>query len=491
MTASERTHSEGSVATAACDVSEDYAGLLIDRLAATIIDDSLPLKEVERDLRGSVAQVAIKKRGLDKRETANRCGVTEKSIENYLKESRNNPKSPEREVARALQDEMLSLEEIYNSVSPILSPTRNFTLDDAKRAVEKLIRTGEVQEYPGHKYRAVERPAIRHPATVESHRDLVDQKARDLDYIVLRQKEATEDDVQRRTQRYSRVVGDSNLVRIDFTVDVAEENLGEFYEKLSGAIAKLTMKEEKKKGKSRVRLLLGMRSVTSMLVVALVAFSLCVLGTKSSVVDSLVGSIADGLLPVAEAADGNGDGENGRSWELDKDPKPQDEDEDNPAAADEDEPEVVGGGGSLDDEDDPGVGVADEDEEDEYLPPRAEPGDVNMDDDVNIGDVVNLLMFLQFGGHSPACPGAADIDGDGFLDMRDPLVLLQVLYLGGADRPWLGDVDADRRNSPVEQRDEDAPDGDAGADADAPKLLEDGANVEHDGRVECGEEIAL
>ncbi len=87
---------------------DDHSGLLIDRLAASIVDESLPLKDVEKELRGCVAEVAVKKRGLGKREIASRCGVTEKSIDNYLKESRANPKSPEREIARLLQDGALS-----------------------------------------------------------------------------------------------------------------------------------------------------------------------------------------------------------------------------------------------------------------------------------------------------------------------------------------------------------------------------------------------
>jgi hypothetical protein len=409
--------------------SDDYAGLLIDRLAATIIDDSLPLKEVERDLRGSVAEVALKRRGLDKRETANRCGVTEKSIENYLKEARSNPKSPEREVARALQDEMLTLEEVYEKVSPVLAPTRNFTLDDAKRALEKLIRTGEVKEYPGHRYRAVDRPAIRYPSTLEAHRELVDQKARDLDYVVLRQKEATEVDLGRRGQRYSRVVGDSNLVRIDFTVDVAEGELPEFYEKLSEAIAKITMGEEKKRGKSRVRLILAMRAVKALLLLALLGglFSL--------------GSWFRAPLALA----GEPGAENGRSWELDR-VGPQDADADHPAANED----GGGGGGSLEQPGGAaeGVGVSPDGDEEEYAggedpdgaagpaaageePERPiVPGDVNGDEVVDIADVLFLISYVNLGGAAPECDARGDVDGNGIVDLQDAFVLLSHLYLG-------------------------------------------------------------
>ena len=423
MPVSNRAPSNG-VVKPVCSDPDDYAGLLIDRLAATIIDDSLPLKEVERDLRGSVADVAIRRRGLDKRETASRCGVTDKSIENYLKETRNNPKSPEREVARTLQDQMLSLEEIYESVSPILSPTRNFTLDDAKRALEKLIRTGEVQEYPGHKYRAVERPAVRYPATVEGHRELVDQKARDLDYIVLRQKEAREEDLERRDQRFSRVVGDSNLVRIDFTVDVAEGDLDGFYEKLSGAIAKLTMKEEKKKGRSRVRLLLGMRSVTTA-VRGVTALALLV-GLTGLLLPS-------GLMSDLNAGD-RGEGDVGRSWELDN--RPEAEDEDAPAA---DEEEVAGAGGNLEDSQGEvdGVGMAPDGDEEQPAPADdedAEPlprlGDANLDGQVDVVDPLILISFLQLDGDVVPCAAAADVDNNRLLQLQDAVLLLRHLFLG-------------------------------------------------------------
>lgn len=241
---------------------EDSSGLLIDRLAANIVDESLPLKDVEKELRGCVAEVAVKKRGLGKREVANRCGVTEKSIDNYLKEARANPKSPEREIARLLQDGSLSLEEIYEEVRPILCHGRNFTLDDAKRALDRLIKIGELEELPGKRYKGAEKPSITKPLTLEAYRGLVDEKARDLDYIVIAQKELALSDLQPKgNQKFSRVVEDTNLIRIDFTVDLPEGGLPEFYEKLSTEIAKLTLRYEKKKGAVRVRVVVGMRTV--------------------------------------------------------------------------------------------------------------------------------------------------------------------------------------------------------------------------------------
>lgn len=392
---------------------DEYTGLLIDRLAAAIVDDSLPLKDVERELRGCVADVAIKKRGLDKRETAARCGVTEKSIENYLKETRANPKSPEREIARALQDEMLSLEEIYEKVRPVLSQAKNFTLDDAKRSLEKLIRTGEVKEYPGHKYRAVDRPSIRYPATVEAHRELVDQKARDIDYVVLTQKEASEEDIQRRTQRFSRVVGDTNLVRIDFTVDVAEEDLPDFYEKVTAEIAKLTMKHEKKKGASRVRLLLGMRSVTALLLAVL----LPLVPWRSPAEDGNRDRAYDILATIEDD-----------SWELDNRP-------DNDIRSKGGHRRGINGGSSAG-----GLTtLRDRDAERAWQVPAgselpANPdrmvGDVNFDNQINMTDVIVLVRYLHDEVDDLPCLHAGDADGNGALDMSDPLHLLQWLFLG-------------------------------------------------------------
>ncbi|MEM7235513.1 MAG: dockerin type I repeat-containing protein [Planctomycetota bacterium] len=367
---------------------EDYAGLLIDRLATTIVDDSLPLKEVEKELRGCVADVAVHRRGLAKRETASRCGVTETSIENYRKEVRPNPKSPEREIARVLQDSMLSLEEVHAAVFQTLASSRNFTLDDAKRALEKLIRTGEVQEYPGHKYRAVERPSIRYPETVEAHRQLVDQKARDLDYIVLKQKEAEEDEVLRKPgQRFSRVVGDTSLVRVDFTVDVDPENLPEFYEELSKGIAKITMKHEKKRGKSRVRLLLGMRSVVASLLIAF-------------------------FLLIPKLSGDEGDGGASTSWELD---------------------DVI-----LRDS---GDGPADSAAATSFGLIRR--GDVDLDLNIGITDAVILTKYMAGEILELPCARTADVNQDQRVNFVDAILLIEVLYRGSGGSAMIdfGDVD--------------------------------------------------
>jgi len=425
---------------------DGYAGLLIDRLAATIIDDSLPLKEVERDLRGSVAEVAVKKRGLAKRETASRCGVTEKSIENYLKEARNNPKSPEREVARAVQDEMLTLEEIYERVAPVLRHSRDFTLDDAKRSLDKLIRTGEVREYPGHEYRAVDRPSIRYPNTPEAHRELVDQKARDLDYVVLRQKEATESDLERRGQRYSRVVGDSNLVRIDFTVDVAPDQLPQFYEKLSESIAKITMKLEKKKGTSRVRLVFAMRSVVcTMLALALLFLPVPTLDAPTAAAEERPDGRSwelDRLPPaqvdappvrrgagerVVEIRNGGPDEEEPGGEPAGEDPDGEDPDGEDPDGEDPDgeDPDGDSGGGGV-------VFIGPGDREGIDGNPFLR-GDVNVDERVDVTDIVFLLNYLRGFLDEVPCEDGADVDDSGRIDVADAVELFSFLFLGRVD----------------------------------------------------------
>lgn len=399
---------------------EDSSGLLIDRLAASIVDESLPLKDVEKELRGSVAEVAVKKRGLGKREVANRCGVTEKSIDNYLKEVRANPKSPEREIHRLLQDGSLSLEEIYEGVRPTLCHGRHFTLDDAKRALDKLVRTGEVEEVPGKRYKGSERPTICNPVTVEAYRDLVDEKARDLDYVILRQKEVSAHELHPKgAQKFSRVAGDTNLIRIDFTADIPEEGIPEFYEKLSAEIARLTLKYEKKKGGTRVRVIIGMRAVAFLLAGLL----FLVFGSPR--------------LDAQDAAPAGGDAGQtiemaGRhceeTWELDS---------------------RMGGGGDqqsdpLVDQDDPvdpnDPNSAGRDRRD--LPTVIVRGDANLDHMVDVSDAIMILGYLTQ-GKAISCSRAADVNADGRLSLVDPVRLIRFLFLNEVDEVEIGrEVDA-------------------------------------------------
>ncbi len=393
---------------------DDSSGLLIDRLAASIIDESLPLKDVEKELRGSVAEVAVKKRGLGKREVANRCGVTEKSIDNYLKEARANPKSPEREISRLLQDGPLSLEEIYEGVRPILCHGRHFTLDDAKRALEKLIRTGGVEELPGKRYQGADRPVIAIPASVDAYRDLVDEKARDLDYIILRQKEVAPTDLPAKgSQHFSRVVGDSSLVRIDFTAEVPEEKLPEFYEKVSEEIARLTLKYEKKKGRTRVRIIIGMRTMA--LVVAALLGALFFVHAPNVHADGSASSTID------KAGRSKND-----SWELDS------------RAA----PGMGGGGGQSGqnptvDVDDPIDPYAQGDNDRRNLPAVFLTGDANLDRTVDMSDAIAMIDFIARGADIP-CENAADVDRDGVVSYIDPIRLIRFLFAGDGSVNGIG-----------------------------------------------------
>ncbi len=362
--------------------------LLLNRLATSIVDESLPLKEVERELRGTVADIAVRQRGINKKELASRCGVTEKSIENYLKETRTNPKSPDREIVRLLQDQALSLEEVYEAVFPVLSMERNFGLDDVKRILDKLLKTGEITELSGRRYKAASGPSIRCPMTPEAYRGLVDQKAKDLDYIVLKQKEVEDSDLgEDKMKRYSRSVDGTSLIRIDFTVDIPEEDLADFYEKLSSQIAKMTLKYEKKKGKSRVRLLLGLRNVVSLLLATLLTFLPA--GNLMTEEDDQSWEL-DNVAPVG-AADLKGPEE---SWELDF----------------EEEPPLGEG---------PRTGLQ------QVFFIR---GDVNSDYRIDVTDATDLLSHI-FLAEPVNCEDAGDVDDNGKLELPDPVNILKFLFV--------------------------------------------------------------
>lgn len=392
-----------------------HSDFLIDRLASSIVDESLPLKEVERELRGMVADIAVHQRGLAKKEVASRCGVTEKSIENYLKDSRSNPKSPEREVARVLQDQALSLEEVYDAVFPVLCQERHFTLDDAKRALDKLLKTGEVTEQPGRTYRAVKRPAIRCPVTDEAYRELVDQKARDFDYIVLNQKAVQKEDLnEEKLKRFSRVVKDTNLVRIDFTVDIDEDDMPDFYETLTKQIAKMTMKYEKKKGKSRVRLLLGMRSVGMFLMMLCLTAALVIAPRDVALTDE--SWELDNADPAAAPAD--------ESWELDN--------------VDDEEMDPFKDGGDDIELDLNGGGAGDDGPFDNLPTPKFVRGDTNTDAEVDLTDSIVLLRHL-FLADTMNCEDSGDADDSGLLNLNDALIILQhVIYGSEPSEVFLG-----------------------------------------------------
>jgi hypothetical protein len=60
-------------------------------------------------------------------------------------------------------------------------------------------------------------------------------------------------------------------------------------------------------------------------------------------------------------------------------------------------------------------------------------GDANGDGEINITDPVNVLNFLFTGGVAPVCDDAADSNDDGEIIITDPVVTLGYLFLGSAE----------------------------------------------------------
>jgi hypothetical protein len=65
-------------------------------------------------------------------------------------------------------------------------------------------------------------------------------------------------------------------------------------------------------------------------------------------------------------------------------------------------------------------------------PPDFRRGDAVADGQVNIADAIGILDALFLSGGSLGCLEAADIDDSGSLDLTDPVLLLEHLFLGGA-----------------------------------------------------------
>ena len=59
------------------------------------------------------------------------------------------------------------------------------------------------------------------------------------------------------------------------------------------------------------------------------------------------------------------------------------------------------------------------------------PGDVNLDYGLDITDAIAILNQLFLGVEGVLCDAAADFNGDGSVNMGDPVGLLSYLYLGG------------------------------------------------------------
>ncbi len=60
-------------------------------------------------------------------------------------------------------------------------------------------------------------------------------------------------------------------------------------------------------------------------------------------------------------------------------------------------------------------------------PKCCQPGDLDMDCDVDITDLYLLIEFLYHGG-TPPNPNAADVDGDGEYTMSDVVCLIKYIF---------------------------------------------------------------
>jgi hypothetical protein len=70
---------------------------------------------------------------------------------------------------------------------------------------------------------------------------------------------------------------------------------------------------------------------------------------------------------------------------------------------------------------------------------QANPGDCNIDGNVDLSDAVGALWYL-FMGSEIECLPAAEVTGDGRVDISDPIYLLQYLFASGPPIPKTGPV---------------------------------------------------
>jgi len=62
-------------------------------------------------------------------------------------------------------------------------------------------------------------------------------------------------------------------------------------------------------------------------------------------------------------------------------------------------------------------------------------GDVNEDGQSDISDQIMVLNFLFLGGAQPSCMDSADANDDGTVNIADPSMALAALFLGGEPIP--------------------------------------------------------
>ena len=56
-------------------------------------------------------------------------------------------------------------------------------------------------------------------------------------------------------------------------------------------------------------------------------------------------------------------------------------------------------------------------------------GDANADGGVDLSDAAHTLNYLFLGGPAPSCPDASDVDDNALLEINDPILILNWLFL--------------------------------------------------------------
>ena len=67
--------------------------------------------------------------------------------------------------------------------------------------------------------------------------------------------------------------------------------------------------------------------------------------------------------------------------------------------------------------------------------PPIRRGDATADGVINITDAIAILEYVFLGGRPPACPGAANTNGDRYFDIADAVYLLNFIFYGGRAPP--------------------------------------------------------
>ena len=73
---------------------------------------------------------------------------------------------------------------------------------------------------------------------------------------------------------------------------------------------------------------------------------------------------------------------------------------------------------------------------------------LSFDANVDLADAVGLLRYLRGPGAPPACPRAGDVDGDGVVEIKDVMLLLQYLFDVNTGLPVHGQGDSPQACEP-------------------------------------------